>query len=49
MDEFTVTERPDSILVLDISMNDFASLEETGLTPFRNLRELNASCNHIIR
>lgn len=43
----SVLETPSRIVRLDLSLNELTSLEHSGLLPFSNLRELNASLNRI--
>jgi hypothetical protein len=43
----SITEQPSRILVLDVSLNDLRCLPHEGLRPLKQLREVNASLNHI--
>ncbi|XP_077117139.1 uncharacterized protein LOC143773624 [Ranitomeya variabilis] len=43
--EFPVTDFPERILQLDLSLNELTELKATSFHHFHNLLELNASCN----
>ncbi|KAK3090435.1 hypothetical protein FSP39_011833 [Pinctada imbricata] len=43
----SVIDAPSRILKLDVSLNELSALDHEGLSPLRNLRELNASLNKI--
>lgn len=43
----SIIEVPSRIIRLDLSLNELTVLEHSGLKPYRNLRELNASLNKI--
>ncbi|PAA93432.1 hypothetical protein BOX15_Mlig005636g3 [Macrostomum lignano] len=42
-----VIEQPSRVLLIDVSLNDIYSLDDDTLSPFRQLRALNASLNRI--
>ncbi|KAJ8386654.1 hypothetical protein AAFF_G00167700 [Aldrovandia affinis] len=46
-DHWPITGHPERVLRFDVSLNELESLGEEALSPFENLRELNASLNSL--